>query len=500
MKSKQTFIDIVSVLLVVLFFYTASSKLADFETFSIQLRKSPMFVESATIVAWATPAIELVVGALLLFNKTRRFGLVASLALMALFTSYIIAILNFSEYVPCTCGGVIQKLSWSQHLIFNSFFLAITLIALFFEFGFNQKSLRLSTAVITAGAVIVFILFRISYDDRSKYKSFDRVASTISPSLSWSRDLTFFTYYFGGVAEDSVYLVNDEAPLNILAVDNTSGSLSMHRIKIIGDHNFHKPTIRIQGPTFFMLDGVSPRVLKGRTSDWIAYPTQIDSVYFNQSLPINSTTLAVRVHTVDPDQYNLGTLDAKHGLQVHPDLLKRQLDGKFCLDGSLLFNPDMNRIIYVHAYRNEYIVTDTTLGIDYRGRTIDSVTVAKISFVSNKKNNHHSLNGAPLVVNRRSATDSTFLFVQSGLQARNESYELFNTKSHIDVYSLSNRKYLESFYLPMPAKEIREMRMHRRDIFVLSGHQILKYNMTELVKELHGKEILLAGKVPHPKQ
>jgi hypothetical protein len=47
---------------------------------------------------------------------------------MVLFTGYIIALLTFSDKLPCSCGGVIELMSWSQHIIFNSLFIALAAV------------------------------------------------------------------------------------------------------------------------------------------------------------------------------------------------------------------------------------------------------------------------------------------------------------------------------------------------------------------------------------
>jgi hypothetical protein len=53
-------------------------------------------------------------------------GLYASFFLMSLFTAYLMIMLNVSYYVPCSCGGVLEKLSWNQHIVFNVFFIVIS--------------------------------------------------------------------------------------------------------------------------------------------------------------------------------------------------------------------------------------------------------------------------------------------------------------------------------------------------------------------------------------
>jgi hypothetical protein len=125
--TKSHLIDIVSILLIILFVYAAVSKLTEFENFNIQLAKSPLFIGFYRIVAVLIPAIEILIALSLAFPGSRLIGLYASFDLMLIFTLYIVSITRFSEYIPCSCGGVIGKLSWNEHLVFNIIFIFISL-------------------------------------------------------------------------------------------------------------------------------------------------------------------------------------------------------------------------------------------------------------------------------------------------------------------------------------------------------------------------------------
>jgi hypothetical protein len=52
---------------------------------------------------------------------------------MTMFSGYIIAILNFSDYVPCSCGGILEKLGWTEHLAFNIAFMVLAVVGIFLE-------------------------------------------------------------------------------------------------------------------------------------------------------------------------------------------------------------------------------------------------------------------------------------------------------------------------------------------------------------------------------
>jgi len=68
--------------------------------------------------------------------------LYASYFLMAMFSAYIVAITRFSEYIPCSCGGVLERMNWNQHLVFNLLVVLLTAIVIYRE---ESKQSILST-------------------------------------------------------------------------------------------------------------------------------------------------------------------------------------------------------------------------------------------------------------------------------------------------------------------------------------------------------------------
>lgn len=118
------FTEIVVALFVLLFMYTAIAKLQDIPKFTYVLGESPLIGKSAHIIGWAIPITELALTTLLFIPQTRTIGLISSTILMALFTGYIIYMLRFADKIPCSCGGVVEQLSWRGHLLLNSLFVA----------------------------------------------------------------------------------------------------------------------------------------------------------------------------------------------------------------------------------------------------------------------------------------------------------------------------------------------------------------------------------------
>lgn len=125
MNRKELITEIISAAFVVLFVYAATTKLLDYEKFRLQIGQSPVLTGFAGIIVWLVPATEFIVAAMLMITRYRLIGLYASFSLMVMFTAYIVVITRFSDYVPCSCGGVLEKLSWNEHLVFNLVFVAL---------------------------------------------------------------------------------------------------------------------------------------------------------------------------------------------------------------------------------------------------------------------------------------------------------------------------------------------------------------------------------------
>lgn len=129
-KGKETIVKLICVLYTFLFVYAAMSKLMDFQQFKVQLGQSSILIGYEHWVAWFVPVSELVLALLLLIRPYRLFALYGSLGLMSLFSAYIIVVLNYSDHIPCSCGGVISSMGWETHLVFNICWMGLALIGI----------------------------------------------------------------------------------------------------------------------------------------------------------------------------------------------------------------------------------------------------------------------------------------------------------------------------------------------------------------------------------
>lgn len=117
---------VIAGVLVLLFVYTAGSKLVSWETFEYQISKQPLPTWFNDQLVWFLPTVELTTSLFLLIKPTRKTGMIMSFFLMLCFTIYVgLAVFGAFEEVPCSCGGVLQSLSWEEHFVFNVVFLVL---------------------------------------------------------------------------------------------------------------------------------------------------------------------------------------------------------------------------------------------------------------------------------------------------------------------------------------------------------------------------------------
>lgn len=139
----KTIVQIISGLFALLFLYAAGNKLLDYQKFKVQVGQSPILTQYAAEVALFIPIVEIVIAILLLrsinYQKSTITALLASYSIMVMFSAYIIVILNFAERIPCSCGGILDQMGWTTHLIFNLAFVAMAIAGVIIQYKIKQK-------------------------------------------------------------------------------------------------------------------------------------------------------------------------------------------------------------------------------------------------------------------------------------------------------------------------------------------------------------------------
>lgn len=150
MRRQFIIIEIISSLLILLFVYTGINKLISINTLKSVLKDYPLIGNIPWLFAWALPITELIVALLLFLPRTRLWGLYASLVLLSSFSLYLSYMLIFTSKLPCTCGGMLEKLTWPQHFIVNMFFILLSLAGILLILKSTKKQkIKLQQAIFT---------------------------------------------------------------------------------------------------------------------------------------------------------------------------------------------------------------------------------------------------------------------------------------------------------------------------------------------------------------
>ena len=144
MFKRQVLLECISALLIMLFLYASLSKFLDFHTFIGEMNNQPLPNSWTPFLVWFIPCSEILMCIALLFERTRLIGFYAALFFMSLFTIYsIFIIFNFFGRIPCSCGGVIKRLTWNQHIVLNLFFVALSISGIVLQRRKSFKSITI---------------------------------------------------------------------------------------------------------------------------------------------------------------------------------------------------------------------------------------------------------------------------------------------------------------------------------------------------------------------
>ena len=462
--------------------YAATSKLLDYETFTLQLAQSPLLSAYAGIIAWSVPGLEILIAVFLVLPRFRKIGLYASFFLMVLFTTYIYIILNYADFVPCSCGGVLEEMTWGQHLLFNFVFILMAAGAILLDKPKNLKTIWLLLCLLSLISIgTVTLLFSFSENKMHRNNAFQRRYIPHPIKKINSYDLKYSSYYFAGIGKDKVYLGNTTAPLLMTVIDSdftdtTTTMIQLDQMEL----PYRAVKVRVVPPKFYVADGTVPVLLKGAIKDWKATTSMHGNYYFNSYQPTDSNHIAVRSSSSSTGENILGLIELGNSIQgtFSDTILEKQIDGIFDTDGLLVYNPAIKKLVYIYYYRNEYIIIDKTLRVTETGKTIDTVSKAQMHIAQNQTNDLKKLGGNTLLINRTIATTGNLLFVESPRLGKLEPEDMLDEAAVIDVYDLKDQSYRFSFYLyDHRHSKLREFTIKNNILYALQGNYIIAYKL-----------------------
>jgi len=487
-KHFSILVPVTAYLYVLLFVYAGISKLLDYENFTVQLGQSPLLSAYAGLIAPTVIALELLLSLSLIRKNTRLIGLYASLFLMVAFTVYIYLILNYSDFVPCSCGGIIEKMNWTEHMIFNIAFVIMALFAIVLsekEKHIRTRIVLLKTTFPSLLAVVVVVgLFLSSEHIIKKENNFIRRFGQHAVRDEKTLDLGVNSCYFAGMANGKIYLGNYTTPLVLTRVDTSLTTITTANLEL--DNTalpFRSISIQIKAPYFYVYDGNIPVIYRGKLDDLYARTISFEDCYFSQLQVIDSVNFAFRAQSRSTKSQVLGrlSLNREPKVTLNYGLLEKQIDGMFDTDGKLLRDNSTGELAYIYSYRNEILVMNKELQLQRRLHTIDTISHAQVQ-VRMLSDGRHKLDAPPLQVNKTSALHKQVLFNESMLMGKFESRKAWQQAAIVDMYSSGKQEYLGSFYIYHRGEnKMSQMLATDNYLFVLRGSEIVRYRFAQAV-------------------
>lgn len=483
MKNFQSiFVKTVSYFFILLFIYASVSKLLDFENFQVQIAQSPLLSAYAGFISYAVIIVEIIIVLLLVFSKSRLIGLYSSTALMSAFTIYIYLILNYSDFIPCSCGGILEKLGWTEHLIFNLLCVSLGVVSVIIEENSNKKKIIWLLSTNLCSILFVIALFLSSEHIMKKENNFTRRFTHHPIIEEASINLNVNSYYFVGQNDSNIYLGNLTSPFRIIKIDNSLKKIDTISISPSTNHRFRKLRYSIQFNNLFAYDGTVPIIYRA-SLDSLNKPIQQISyrdIFFNH---LKATSLNSFILTTDNSKREtlIARLSTKneHYTKMSDFSLTAKKDGGFDSDGKLLFDNSTGKAYYMFYYRNQILEVDSSLQLNSIMKTIDTITEAKIN-IKTLSDGTKKMISPPIIVNQNMEIHRGLIFNISNLKGRHESNDLWKKNSIVDIYTTEPVGYWGSVYVENRGKNrLSQILITDNFFYILSGIELRRYRFAQ---------------------
>jgi hypothetical protein len=230
--------------------------------------------------------------------------------------------------------------------------------------------------------------------------------------------------------------------------------------------------VMIDSPYFFIHNGSRGLLQRGDLSDWKIDTSFNDISGFTAIQPVSSNSAVIRTMNVsERKNFLIKTPSAQEYV------LQKQIDGLLCTDGFLLYSKELNQLIYLYRYRNQFINLDMNMNVIRYGRTIDTTSVAKIAVA--EVDGKITMAKPPLSVNNNVCVNGKYLFVQSNLLAKNESADRTKRQSAIDVYNIIEGSYMFSFHIENPGSVLQEFSVRNSVLVAVYKDGIVMYDLPQ---------------------
>lgn len=336
-------------------------------------------------------------------------------------------------------------------------------------------------------ALLVVVLFLLSEHEVHRNNAFVRRYPHHPIIKKYDLPLKYNSYYIAGYKNELLYLGNTTAPKHLLEInlktkDTSHITISMENL----DFAFQSINVKVVPPYFFMMDGTVPCIFRGKTFDWHANMWMKDKAYFEDGIPIDSNSVYINTVSSKTQMSTLGLIEKKEGFNVvlNTDILEKQIDGIFDVDGIMVVSSSNKTLGYIYFYRNQFILMDRNLNLLKRQHTIDTVKIAQIKVAELKDTKISKMKAPPMTINKMAALYKDLLLINSDRLGKYEDKDILKEASIIDVYNWKKESYEFSFYLYGIGKEqAKEFGVYEAYVIALIDNQLSVYKMRQQFNE-----------------
>lgn len=328
----------------------------------------------------------------------------------------------------------------------------------------------------------VFMVYMRSGMDEVHLNGFNRKRNVILPSLLHALDLKYKSYYISGLSNVKIYLGNRIATSHLLTSNYAMNDTSQTYLPFAAKNVYWpKVNLSVNFPDVYLTEYQTPRFITAKLPFSAEQVRDIAGIQFDDVKVISAHSLIVRRFDPDLRQKVLRKIGIENDLVMGPSFKPTmQMDGSFSIDGFMFYNKQSAKLFYTYYYRNQFVCLDTNMNLLYTASTIDSNQFAKlkISTIKKEKSTETVFAAPPIVVNKQGYSFGSWIYMNSALQADNDSRRDFEGNSIIDVYSSEDGKYYGSLYLPNYAgNKISDFAVYGNILVAISGNFLLSYKI-----------------------
>lgn len=308
---------------------------------------------------------------------------------------------------------------------------------------YPAEKILIAISLTVAVCTTLLVFWYRATDPRQQHKGFSRMIWQARAVAVHTLPLTGSGHYIASRGGQPFYLAHPKRIDRLWEADWENEMLS-ERALALPALDYRNIRTEVVGSRYHCYDGSAPLWISGTvgSSDFVQHDSM--PYFLLASATADSNALVVSRYK---GLTTLGRVRQGQRPVFSPFLLETQVDGFFCRLGHLHVDDRTGKAVYLHTYRNSFVVADTGWTMLYQGKTIDTISRAKIRTAT--RDSVLTLVAPSLAVNKKSVLQWPYLYVYSNIMARNERSADFRRNAVIDVYYLGDGgTYEYSFYIP----------------------------------------------------